>query len=102
MIRRPPRSTRVRSSAASDVYKRQVTALPVDIKERGADTPGPIYHMTSTHTADPLSLSLAACVHERIMRRRVTALLLRKLRVQIGHHSSYPRQELPKTLSRSG
>src|SRR5665811_1844360 len=26
MIRRPPRSTRVRSSAASDVYKRQVPA----------------------------------------------------------------------------
>src|SRR5665811_2613401 len=26
MIRRPPRSTRVRSSAASDVYKRQVLA----------------------------------------------------------------------------
>src|SRR5665811_1702323 len=26
MIRRPPRSTRVRSSAASDVYKRQVHA----------------------------------------------------------------------------
>src|SRR5665811_46860 len=27
MIRRPPRSTRVRSSAASDVYKRQVYML---------------------------------------------------------------------------
>src|SRR5665811_1843511 len=27
MIRRPPRSTRVRSSAASDVYKRQVVSL---------------------------------------------------------------------------
>src|SRR5665811_239838 len=27
MIRRPPRSTRVRSSAASDVYKRQVLNL---------------------------------------------------------------------------
>src|SRR5665811_2636450 len=27
MIRRPPRSTRVRSSAASDVYKRQVAEL---------------------------------------------------------------------------
>src|SRR5665811_1662368 len=27
MIRRPPRSTRVRSSAASDVYKRQVSGL---------------------------------------------------------------------------
>src|SRR5665811_1124282 len=26
MIRRPPRSTRVRSSAASDVYKRQIDA----------------------------------------------------------------------------
>ena len=26
MIRRPPRSTRVRSSAASDVYKRQAAA----------------------------------------------------------------------------
>src|SRR5665811_1872469 len=29
MIRRPPRSTRVRSSAASDVYKRQVRDLPI-------------------------------------------------------------------------
>ena len=28
MIRRPPRSTRVRSSAASDVYKRQVLSRP--------------------------------------------------------------------------
>ena len=27
MIRRPPRSTRVRSSAASDVYKRQTGAI---------------------------------------------------------------------------
>src|SRR5678816_1717726 len=29
MIRRPPRSTLDRSSAASDVYKRQVLSLPV-------------------------------------------------------------------------
>src|SRR5665811_1942450 len=36
MIRRPPRSTRVRSSAASDVYKRQVQLRYqeiVDVKE---------------------------------------------------------------------
>src|SRR5665811_292657 len=33
MIRRPPRSTRVRSSAASDVYKRQASA------ERGSEHP---------------------------------------------------------------
>src|SRR5665811_1948513 len=30
MIRRPPTSTRVRSSAASDVYKRQEDDVPVD------------------------------------------------------------------------
>ena len=30
MIRRPPRSTRVRSSAASDVYKRQVLGAELD------------------------------------------------------------------------
>src|SRR5665811_2636250 len=28
MVRRPPRSTRVRSSAASDVYKRQGSRMP--------------------------------------------------------------------------
>src|SRR5665811_2474775 len=37
MIRRPPRSTRVRSSAASDVYKRQVLA---DDDVRGHLAPG--------------------------------------------------------------
>src|SRR5665811_1320552 len=34
MIRRPPRSTRVRSSAASDVYKRQVEAYDGDPRTR--------------------------------------------------------------------
>ena len=38
MIRRPPRSTRVRSSAASDVYKRQDVALP---PQDGGGTPFP-------------------------------------------------------------
>src|SRR5665811_2070535 len=31
MIRRPPRSTRVRSSAASDVYKRQSSVFPIEL-----------------------------------------------------------------------
>src|SRR5665811_381560 len=35
MIRRPPRSTRVRSSAASDVYKRQVMVVIVGIMALG-------------------------------------------------------------------
>ena len=35
MIRRPPRSTRVRSSAASDVYKRQEVQLPSGLGHPG-------------------------------------------------------------------
>src|SRR5680860_1036496 len=38
MIRRPPRSTQSRSSAASDVYKRQVEGL-VALTGRGGSTP---------------------------------------------------------------
>src|SRR5665811_2141159 len=34
MIRRPPRSTRVRSSAASDVYKRQPVLLSTMVTSR--------------------------------------------------------------------
>ena len=33
MIRRPPRSTRKESSAASDVYKRQIEAHPTGFEE---------------------------------------------------------------------
>src|SRR5665811_533020 len=43
MIRRPPRSTRVRSSAASDVYKRQVAGLPPQgcwMPNQGSPGPG--------------------------------------------------------------
>src|SRR5450756_591426 len=41
MIRRPPRSTQSRSSAASDVYKRQV------IEVSGLDRPGLLYQLTT-------------------------------------------------------
>src|SRR5678810_403754 len=37
MIRRPPRSTLDRSSAASDVYKRQVWHIAVRLTQTGAD-----------------------------------------------------------------
>eukprot|EP01102_Stenamoeba_stenopodia_P021532 TRINITY_DN8701_c0_g1_i2.p1 TRINITY_DN8701_c0_g1~~TRINITY_DN8701_c0_g1_i2.p1 ORF type:complete len:383 (+),score=82.48 TRINITY_DN8701_c0_g1_i2:1-1149(+) len=40
MIRRPPRSTRVRSSAASDVYKRQASMLGGNNRTCGATTSG--------------------------------------------------------------
>ena len=38
MIRRPPRSTQSRSSAASDVYKRQDVYLAVDVSETAFQT----------------------------------------------------------------
>src|SRR5665809_75733 len=43
MIRRPPRSTQSRSSAASDVYKRQAEGRPLQVGPAGADRPcGPL------------------------------------------------------------
>src|SRR5665811_2435818 len=44
MIRRPPRSTRVRSSAASDVYKRQELGLGYLSLERSTPTLSPGEH----------------------------------------------------------
>src|SRR5450756_143207 len=41
MIRRPPRSTQSRSSAASDVYKRQTGKCPVDLNQSPVVDAGP-------------------------------------------------------------
>ena len=50
MIRRPPRSTQSRSSAASDVYKRQALALRHmsydDLRRGRHSAPNQIYHVT--------------------------------------------------------
>src|SRR5680860_1564349 len=45
MIRRPPRSTQSRSSAASDVYKRQIKRrIGIDMEHRGkASVIGPVH-----------------------------------------------------------
>src|SRR5665811_2420201 len=59
MIRRPPRSTRVRSSAASDVYKRQ---LPHPVaSQRGV--------RADRHTLTQLELGdgLASLGHDRLL-----------------------------------
>ena len=50
MIRRPPRSTHTRSSAASDVYKRQVLIDLVDKYQRNAKEK---YNKTSTKNTSP-------------------------------------------------
>ena len=67
MIRRPPRSTQSRSSAASDVYKRQVPVLR-DVPDAGFDMPLqlvpkgvpvlPIRSLPSGHAAVPVKLKL--------------------------------------------
>src|SRR5665811_1393701 len=57
MIRRPPRSTRVRSSAASDVYKRQLIAL----------RPRPLRKIVGDHLrslGDRREPFLGVCPHE--------------------------------------
>src|SRR5665811_1405262 len=52
MIRRPPRSTRVRSSAASDVYKRQLQSSGVQ-KQRGDSASPPEIAVSSRESIDP-------------------------------------------------
>src|SRR5450756_2351969 len=59
MIRRPPRSTQSRSSAASDVYKRQVFGLPlfpdVRLTEVLAALPGAAVYGLAAHEGAPLA-----------------------------------------------
>ena len=59
MIRRPPRSTLDRSSAASDVYKRQLQVLvATDVAARGIDVRD-ITHVIHYHLPDEVeNLSL--------------------------------------------
>src|SRR5665811_2621910 len=60
MIRRPPRSTRVRSSAASDVYKRQPPArcLPVDEHDRDVEIVGKVLDRRPRRSEDdPVDLT---------------------------------------------
>src|SRR5665254_24585 len=59
MIRRPPRSTRVRSSAASDVYKRQ---LPDGDQQHHQHRGALSHHLSLIHISEPtrlLSISYA-------------------------------------------
>src|SRR5665254_13456 len=62
MIRRPPRSTRVRSSAASDVYKRQVVVHRSGrLRYRCSHNSG-VFDLSLIHISEPtrlLSISYA-------------------------------------------
>ena len=61
MIRRPPRSTRKESSAASDVYKRQITNSTKNAKLFLTEIESAIVmHNTSTQFADGAEFGLGA------------------------------------------
>src|SRR5450756_1799401 len=61
MIRRPPRSTQSRSSAASDVYKRQVYAerLGEDAPQESVRPPAQLMAQSGTYAASPPLLARA-------------------------------------------
>src|SRR5665811_101111 len=64
MIRRPPRSTRVRSSAASDVYKRQALEIiardKVNVFQGVPTMYGAMLHHPGREGADTSSLTVCA------------------------------------------
>ena len=66
MIRRPPRSTQSRSSAASDVYKRQVTGTFTDVSVIASYIPKPTINISvgfnNEHTNQE-SLDIQAAYH---------------------------------------
>src|SRR5665811_1798010 len=68
MIRRPPRSTRVRSSAASDVYKRQPDSNPrlrlAIANAKGASMPKDNIQRAISKGADKDSASFIECTFE--------------------------------------
>src|SRR5450756_1596426 len=53
MIRRPPRSTQSRSSAASDVYKRQFSRLKYEKNQDNQDDPPVLFEKRQQHTCTP-------------------------------------------------
>src|SRR5665811_1540688 len=69
MIRRPPRSTRVRSSAASDVYKRQESGWPRSLLEVDgcAALQGRVWHLDLWSQSPFSQIRLPAAYSLRIL-----------------------------------
>src|SRR5665811_129574 len=66
MIRRPPRSTRVRSSAASDVYKRQVQKIINNVFADGQLDECELTLKDLHHIARSFNKILSGIFHQRI------------------------------------
>src|SRR5450756_3136959 len=72
MIRRPPRSTQSRSSAASDVYKRQLKKYGMMVADNGADwyvggAPDPRWDDEALHSLDQVKGSDFEVVDSRAL-----------------------------------
>ena len=80
MIRRPPRSTLDRSSAASDVYKRQINSYTSALAKIMPSAPAydlqPIHNIFAMALADPVSYTHLRA-HETVL-DLVCRLLLEK------------------------
>src|SRR5680860_670345 len=61
MIRRPPRSTQSRSSAASDVYKRQSSTCSFPVPCRSRPWSGPVRPRSKFHIFRPV-LNVSYCL----------------------------------------
>ena len=95
MIRRPPRSTLDRSSAASDVYKRQVSGLsaPRDYRLDYLDANGcPAFYIAKVSLIDCGNTALGAVsythlrAHETVL-DLVCRLLLEKKNINLHDHT---------------
>src|SRR5665811_836482 len=77
MIRRPPRSTRVRSSAASDVYKRQVQT----VHHRQDGSPFHVELRISTLTSGSIRyVAITRDVTERVEAEKEKELMIAELK----------------------
>src|SRR5680860_1505200 len=92
MIRRPPRSTQSRSSAASDVYKRQLLLHvdPVEVLDRAVVEALRLGHRRVSHLATE-----RAHMHREALRE---AWVLRQPVEALYEHATAPRAVDPKPL----
>ena len=88
MIRRPPRSTQSRSSAASDVYKRQDLDCGDSLEPRagGADATGPTESSGSGFGASFEAVSYTHLRAHETPEHLVCRLLLEKKNISVDQH----------------
>ena len=90
MIRRPPRSTLDRSSAASDVYKRQHQKHAAQILRRGRPFPGELIGLC----VDPVEVGGVGDASDSLRLQRVQAVLPVHHRLDLFRRARLPIRRL--------